>query len=108
MRRVEELHNLNLVELFFELFVLVFHFGVLFSSIGKAHVGVVLVAFEVTAEFVMRGKFGCVFSEFFDTLIGGLSICVVFLTDGLLFFTGWGEGYFLTLSIMGWKLVVSM
>jgi hypothetical protein len=87
MRRVKQLHYLNLVKFLLKLFILILHPRILPSSIRETHIGIILIAFEITAELIMRRKFGCIFSELLDSLISCFSIRVILLTNSLLFFT---------------------
>ena len=75
MRGIEELHDLTLSQLLLESAVLLLHPAVFMPSVRETHVGVVLVGLQVAAELVMRGQLGCVLSELFNALEGGLAIC---------------------------------
>lgn len=88
MGRVEQLHYLGFSQFFLEFTVLVLHALAIMPSVGEAHVGIVLVALEVAAELIMRGKFRRVLGKLVYSLIGHFFVCVVLLARGFLHLAG--------------------
>lgn len=80
---------------------------VLMSPVGEAHVGIILVRLKVATKFIMRRKFRCIFGKFLNPLKISL-LGNVFLIGLFLFLAELLMIYFWDVSIMGWKLVVSM
>lgn len=108
MWRIEQLHNLALAQLLLEFLILVLHSRVFVPPIWKTEIRVILVRFQVTAELVMRRQLGRIFGEFLHALKGSLLISQILFIGVFLFLAEWTAVYFLKVSIMGWKLVVSM
>jgi hypothetical protein len=107
MCRIKQLHDLALAELLLKALVLFLHAVVVLVAVGEAQMRVV-VGPQVAAKLIMRWEFGCIFGELIHSLKRGLLISQLLLLGVLLLLAAWGREYFLKVSIMGWKLVVSM
>jgi hypothetical protein len=78
------------------------------ATIGETQVGVILMRFQITAKLIMRWQFRGILCEFLNSLESCLLISQILFIGVFLFLAKWKVVYFLKVSIMGWKLVVSM